>query len=139
MEWKRPSANDHFRLGKEAVALLATSRAGRAWRQVACRREGGPSLAHFTVKPASRVDQPDLRIARLDLGPVIGADPLGSQHVDGSHEGIPPCAAIADNRWLIDEYGVPGQIILRARRDAARPGCRPIPQDEAGRGWQVKL
>jgi hypothetical protein len=37
------------------------------------------------------------------------------------------------------EYGVPWQIILRARRNAAGPGCRPIPQDEAGCGWQVKL
>src|ERR1700730_3757781 len=100
MEWKRPSANDHFRLGEEAVALLAAARAGRAWRQVACRGEGGPGLANFTVEPASRVDQPDLRIARFDLGTVIGADRLGSQHVDGSHEGIPPCAAVANNRCI---------------------------------------
>jgi len=62
--------------------------------------EGGPGLANFTVEPASRVDQPDRRIARLDLGTVIGADPLGSQDVDGSHEGIPPCATVAANRCI---------------------------------------
>src|SRR5437899_1191990 len=85
IERKRPAADDYFRLGEEAVALLAAARAGRAWRQVACGGEGGPILANFTVEPASRVDQPDGRIARLNLGAFVGADPLGSQDVDASH------------------------------------------------------
>ena len=44
---------DDLRLGEEAVALLAAARAGRAWRQVACRGEGGPGVKSSIARDGS--------------------------------------------------------------------------------------
>ena len=54
IERKRPAAEDYFRVGKEAIAFLAGSRARGTRRQIARRTEGRPGFAIFAVKPARR-------------------------------------------------------------------------------------
>src|SRR5262249_29105428 len=86
-EW--PAAQDDFGFRQKTVALLARSRSGSAWRQVARRCERRPCFANFAVIPASRVGQLDYWINRFNRRSVLGADVLNAEDVDSLHGTLP--------------------------------------------------
>src|SRR5215469_11056542 len=93
IERKRPTAEDHLRLGEKTVAFLAGSRARASLLQVACRCEGGPGFTNFTIVPTAGVGQADRPIDRLDLQSVRSAEALNCQNVDSLHRRFPKSLA----------------------------------------------
>src|ERR1700746_3506548 len=89
IERKWPATKDYFSFGEEAIAFLASPRAGGAWCQVASRSEGRPRFANFPVIPAPSVGQFDRRIDCLNLRSIFGADALNTQDVDPLHGHLP--------------------------------------------------
>src|SRR5260370_486506 len=89
IERKWPTAKDYLRIGEDAIAFFAGSPANSAWRQIACRGEGRPGLAIFTVKPAPGVSEFDCRIDSFDLRSIRCADALNIQDIDPLHRRFP--------------------------------------------------
>src|SRR5262245_30585614 len=85
IERKRPAAQDHFRLGQEAVALRARARRTGARTEVAIDAPLRPCLPVLVVEPAAGVDHAQARVETRDLRQLCIGDGLDDKDVHRAH------------------------------------------------------